>query len=66
MGGQWPVNQTGKDSDLEWDVIQSDLGNKIEFLKTAAALQSLDRTSRESHQRILFVPTFYAIGLKKA
>jgi beta-lactamase superfamily II metal-dependent hydrolase len=65
LGGQWTSKQTEKDSDLEWEVIQADLGQKTEFLKSAAKLQALDQTSRKNQQRILFVPTFYAIGLKR-
>ena len=65
LGGQWTSKQTEKGSDLEWEVIRADLGQNQEFLKSAAKLQALDQTSRKNHQRILFVPTFYAIGLKR-
>lgn len=64
LGGQWTTKDMEKEADLEWEVIKSDLGNNKEFLKSAIRLQTLDRSSRRSQQRILFVPTFYAMGVK--
>jgi ubiquinone/menaquinone biosynthesis C-methylase UbiE len=66
LGGQWTSKEMEEEVDLEWEVIQSDLGKNTEFLKSAATLQALDRTSRKNQQRILFVPTFYAMGVKRS
>jgi ubiquinone/menaquinone biosynthesis C-methylase UbiE len=66
LGGQWTNDDLSEDFDLEWDVIKSDLQKMIKFSNVADELQSLDQASRETHQRILYVPTFYAIGEVKA
>ncbi|OGO11402.1 MAG: hypothetical protein A2Y53_02290 [Chloroflexi bacterium RBG_16_47_49] len=65
LGGQWRETQTKEDIDLEWMVIKSDLHRKKEFITQANELKALDQSSREKHQRILYVPTFYAVGVKK-
>jgi ubiquinone/menaquinone biosynthesis C-methylase UbiE len=63
LGGQWGENEPGQDFKLEWEVIQSDLNQNNEFIRQAGKLKAIDSASREMHQRILFVPTFYAIGM---
>lgn len=63
LGGQWKDNETDQDMDLEWDVVQSDLNQNIEFIDQADQLQSIEIASRKAHQRVLFVPTFYAFGM---
>jgi ubiquinone/menaquinone biosynthesis C-methylase UbiE len=65
LGGQWQENEPGQDIELEWDVIQSDLSQNNEFIVQANKLKAIDVKSREDHQRILFVPTFYAFGKVK-
>jgi ubiquinone/menaquinone biosynthesis C-methylase UbiE len=65
MGGQWGLESTDRDNSLEWDVIRSDLHFNDQFHIQAATLQSMDRVARETGQRVLFVPTFYAIGMVK-
>ena len=62
MGGQWGPDSADLDQKLEWDVINSDLCSNSEFLSQADKLEALDRASRAAYQRILFVPTFYALG----
>lgn len=66
MGGQWSDDAANRDATLEWEVIHSDLGNHIEFLKQAKCLEALDQSARQNGQRMLFVPTFYAIGKVKS
>lgn len=65
MGGQWDDDVSNRDATLEWEVIHSDLHNNIEFLKQADTLKALDQSARQNGQRVLFVPTFYAIGKVK-
>lgn len=65
MGGQWEDNSSDFDSSLEWDVIRSDLRLNNEFLGQADVLEALEHNSRQNGQRLLFVPTFYAIGMVK-
>lgn len=62
LGGQWTENDPREDFEAEWDVIESDLENKEYFLSVYEELKSVDLSSRETQQRVLFVPTFYAIG----
>ncbi len=64
LGGQWGEKHTKKEAELEWEVIESDLYQNKEFLQSAAALETLDLSAWKNLQRILFVPTFYAIGIK--
>jgi SAM-dependent methyltransferase len=61
MGGQWRVEPTLRQMDWEWLVLQDDL----EGLVSPEALLEfhlLDQAAREKGERILFVPTFYALG----
>ena len=62
LGGQWGEEWGDDDFELEWEVILSDLHNKNEFMESANEYKSLELDSREKHQRILYVPTFYALG----
>jgi ubiquinone/menaquinone biosynthesis C-methylase UbiE len=62
LGGQWTNNSVDSGNQLEWDIIQSDLSSNTP-LSTIDRLKKLDQSSRETGQRILFVPTFYAIGM---
>jgi ubiquinone/menaquinone biosynthesis C-methylase UbiE len=63
LGGQWVGNNPDQDFELEWEVIRSDLFQNNEFIKQEEKIKALEVTSRECHQRILFVPTFYALGM---
>jgi SAM-dependent methyltransferase len=62
LGGRWNARQTVQEIELEWYVLQSDLYQKEEFIQSAAEYKALDRSARINQHRILFVPTFYAIG----
>jgi ubiquinone/menaquinone biosynthesis C-methylase UbiE len=63
LGGQWGANLAADDFELEWQVLYSDLKNNHDFMSQADELKSLEQTSRVAHQRILFVPVFYAFGV---
>jgi ubiquinone/menaquinone biosynthesis C-methylase UbiE len=65
LGGQWDTNLSENEIELEWKVIKSDLSTNNEFIKSAAYLQELDQIANKNHHRILFVPTFYAMGKKR-
>ena len=45
----------------EWEILQHDLGGLISS-KKIAELQEADRQARREGRRVLFVPTFYALG----
>jgi SAM-dependent methyltransferase len=62
LGAQWWENNVDQDLDLEWQVVHSDLNQNDAFLQQESKLRVIDEASRATHQRILFVPTFYAIG----
>jgi ubiquinone/menaquinone biosynthesis C-methylase UbiE len=61
MGGQWIGAPTLQNFDIEWSVIQSDLGKSISP-ETLAILRAVDWSAWQSGKRVLFVPTFYGFG----
>jgi ubiquinone/menaquinone biosynthesis C-methylase UbiE len=63
LGGQWREANSDEEFELEWQVIQSDLASNNEFIKRAEILKETEILSRQNHQRLLFVPTFYAFGM---
>jgi SAM-dependent methyltransferase len=62
LGGQWKGVENQDEIDLEWQVIRYDLQQIGITEAESSALQMLDNNSRASNQRVLFVPTFYALG----
>lgn len=63
LGGQWRKDVSENEWELEWQVLRQDLGD---FL-SEAAWQALEEDRRQAYQsgsRILYVPTFYAWGMK--
>lgn len=58
LGGQWAGAPSAEEWELEWGVIEADLGKQAGL----EALRTLDRAAWESGERVLFVPTFYAWG----
>lgn len=62
LGGEWQTDPPD-DRDSEWSILQYDLAGRLstdEF----SQLRSLDLESWQSQVRVLFTPTFYAIGQK--
>jgi ubiquinone/menaquinone biosynthesis C-methylase UbiE len=66
MGREWFSESSDRDNNIEWEVIRSDMHGNIEFRKQADQLEALDQEARKNNSRILFVPTFYAIGTVKS
>jgi ubiquinone/menaquinone biosynthesis C-methylase UbiE len=58
LGGQWKGEFSHREWELEWRVLQSDLGKGQDL----DSLRALDWAARERGERVLFVPTFYAMG----
>jgi SAM-dependent methyltransferase len=56
-------NNTNEERALEWAVLEEDLAGRIEPGELAA-LRRVDERAWESGERVLFVPTFYAVGMK--
>lgn len=63
LGGQWGGTNLDEDLGSEWDVISSDLSHNVAFLAQVEKLKAIELTARSNHQRVLFVPTFYALGI---
>jgi SAM-dependent methyltransferase len=64
LGGQWLAAQAMQGFEDEWQVLHSDLAGDITKTQLDDYYQA-DLQARRQGSRILFVPTFYAIGKKK-
>jgi ubiquinone/menaquinone biosynthesis C-methylase UbiE len=66
IGAQWTSPPSQEDIDSEWKIIQHDLealGNeKSELSTNSEEMQMIDRDAWRIGERILYVPTFYALG----
>ncbi|MBT3390532.1 MAG: methyltransferase domain-containing protein [Chloroflexi bacterium] len=62
LGGQWRGAPTDDAWKSEWSVLESDFAQTSEFSGNSNVLKQLDAGAWASGQRVLFVPTFYAIG----
>ena len=61
LGAQWAGPPSRADFDMEWSVLEDDL-QASPTAEVRERLRMLDWTARERGERILYVPTFYAIG----
>ncbi len=61
LGGQWRSAEAMSGFEEEWQVLASDLAGSLPP-EEMRRLNDIDRSARQSGQRILFVPTFYAFG----
>ena len=59
IGGEWRSNSVADGQELEWLVLSDDLKERVS-LSEIQNMKTLDRQARESGERVLFVPTFYA------
>jgi SAM-dependent methyltransferase len=62
LGGQWSGKPDWDQWELEWAVLESDIGQEPNFTKSFNTLKKLDQNAYIRGERILFVPTFYAWG----
>jgi SAM-dependent methyltransferase len=62
LGGQWRSAPSKDEWDLEWLVMEHDLKGDPGKAIDADRLKALDWTAWQSGERVLFVPTFYALG----
>jgi ubiquinone/menaquinone biosynthesis C-methylase UbiE len=63
LQGQWRQMPTKEEWKLEWMMLESDLDNSIpadEFVQ----LKNTDWQAWQKGERVMFIPTFYAIGQK--
>jgi len=61
LGGQWSVPASPDTWEAEWAVMETDLQGMVPA-ETLDRLRRIDQAAWQHGQRILFVPTFYAIG----
>lgn len=62
LGGHWHDSPTGEELNLEWAVLRSDLQHRMDDWHLNL-LEELDRQAWKDGTRVLFVPTFYAMGI---
>ncbi len=61
LGGQWSGPPSPQDWELEWQVLEADLGETL-GARQLKELRALDSAAWQRRARVLFVPTFYAWG----
>jgi SAM-dependent methyltransferase len=61
LGAQWSAAPDASSQAGEWRLLRADLEGMVDP-GTLDRLQALDSAAWQSHQRVLFVPTFYAWG----
>ena len=64
LGGQWQEQPDLADIQAEWATLEADLAGSVPA-ERLAELKKMDRAAWQSGARVLFVPTFYAVGKKK-
>ncbi len=62
LGWNKPDKFRKTDWEMEWRVLESDLGTETINWKKLSELKNLDLKAWKRSERILFVPTFYAYG----
>ena len=65
MGGQWKASFDQATFEAEWKIIEADLSVMISPARLQA-LRRMDEVAHRKGERILYVPTFYAVGKKPA
>jgi SAM-dependent methyltransferase len=61
LGGQWGGKQDETETLSEWMVLNEDLAGQVPD-HALGDFQAQDRAARQSGERILYIPTFYAWG----
>lgn len=66
IGAQWKKSPSKEELSSEWSIIQHDLSaldkENSEFAQNSEVIKKLDFAAWASGERILYVPTFYALG----
>jgi ubiquinone/menaquinone biosynthesis C-methylase UbiE len=63
LGGQWQGAPSSAEIDAEWTTLEADLAAMLSQARLEE-LRRIDYHAWEAGERVLFVPTFYAIGYK--
>lgn len=61
LGGEWSGPPPQEDCEIEWSTLREDLRGEIPA-EALDRLQALDSSAWQRGDRVLFVPTFYALG----
>ena len=61
LGGQWSAATPQQDWQSEWQMLDADLLDLLPPFRLEK-LRAIDRSAWQRGERVLFVPTFYAIG----
>ncbi len=64
LGGQWSQPPTNQAWQSEWDTLEADLEGMLSK-EQIEALRAVDAEAWQTGKRVLYVPTFYAFGVKK-
>ena len=64
LGAQWRAQPVAADLEQEWEVIEADLEGLISP-EELARHRRLDESAWRARERLLFVPTFYAVGRRR-
>jgi ubiquinone/menaquinone biosynthesis C-methylase UbiE len=66
LGGEWKLADSNMQGDSEWEMIEHDQMalNDSSSQEKLLSLKNLDQETRKKGTRVLFVPTFYALGKK--
>ena len=62
LGGQWSGSTILDEWESEWAILEYDMEQMNKTSKSASRLKDIDLSARERGERVLFVPTFYAMG----
>ena len=66
LGGQWSGNPTEEAWNIEWQVLENDLDRPGVETPDLQVLKELDWAAWQRGDRVLYVPTFYALGVNPA
>jgi len=64
LGALWDDNVSHSPGETEWMMIQADLADHLSAEKLLE-YRNLDHHAYQNKTRILFIPTFYALGRPK-
>lgn len=61
LGAEWHQKQDPSGDETEWVMLRADLESRL-TIDALRDFQKADRQARQERKRILFIPTFYALG----
>jgi len=62
LGGQWHTAPSAEEWQSEWAMLTADLAHNPTWASELEQLKSTDQMAWQNGSRVLFVPTFYALG----